>query len=156
MWSTGTLILAACLFFEHIWFNRNQYYRSTELQAVMETICQHVNCSALSLRDPDKIELTARNIYTHPNEKNALMIDVTMKNLAAYSQPYPVMNIRFSDLRGNAIASRNFRPEEYLPVDNNKETAQQQALLPPNTSTSLTLEVMDPGKQATTYEFNFL
>ena len=84
------------------------------------------------------------------------MVDVTMKNNARFSQPFPVMNISFSDIRGNAVASRNFYPDEYLTAEQKNDTKNRQALLSPDTSTSLTLEIRDPGKQATTYEFDFL
>lgn len=156
LWSIGTLILAASLFLEYIWFNRYQYYQSPELLAVINTLCQQFTCDKLSMRDPANIELIARNVYTHPGEKDALMIDVTMKNNARFSQPYPVISIRFSDLRGNLVASRNFLPGEYRTIDNNQDTGQQQAMLRPESRDSLTLEILDPGKQATTYEFNFL
>lgn len=156
LWTIGTLLLTASLFLEYIWFHRDQYRQIPELQAVMDKLCQQINCSKVSMRDASKIELIARNIYTHPNEKNALMVDVTMKNNARFSQPYPVMNISFSDIRGNAVASRNFYPHEYLPAENKPGGKYQQALLPPDTSASLTLEIQDPGKHAMTYEFNFL
>lgn len=156
LWSIGTLALTATLLLEYIWFNRDQYYQSEELKAAIAALCQQFNCDQLSMRDPGKIELTARNIYTHPNEKNALMVDITIKNTAAFSQPFPVMNISFSDLRGNAVASRSFLPDEYLAIDINNNKDQQALLLQPNTSTSLTLEIQDPGKQATTYVFDFL
>jgi predicted Zn finger-like uncharacterized protein len=156
LWGTGALILAACLLLEYVWFNRDHYSKSPELQTVIEMLCQQFECKNLAMREPEKIELVARNIYTHPNEKNALMVDVTMKNQAKFSQPYPLMNISFSDIRGNAVAFRSFLPDEYLPVAYKRGNKKQQAILHPDESTSLTLEIMDPGKQATTYEFNFL
>ena len=156
LWSISTLLLTASLLLEHIWFNRDQYNQTPELQAVIEKLCQQLECNKISMRDPSKIELIARNIYSHPNEKDALMVDVTMRNNANFSQPYPVMNISFSDIRGNAVASRHFLPSEYLPIEYKQGNKKQQDLLQPDTSTSLTLEIQDPGKQAKTYEFNFL
>lgn len=156
LWSFGTIALTACLLLEYVWFNRYQYYQSPVLQTVMDNICERLPCEKISMRSPEKIELIARNIYTHPNEKNALMIDVTLKNIARFAQPYPVMHISFSDLRGNKVATRSFLPEEYLAIENRQANNLQQTLLRPDTSTELTLEIQDPGKQATTYEFNFL
>jgi len=156
LWSIGTLLLTACLLLEHVWFNRHQYNKSTELQAVIEKLCKQFECKNLSMRDPSKIELVARNVYTHPNEKGALMVDFTMKNNAKFSQPYPVMNISFSDIRGNAVASRNFLPKEYLSIENIQSDKKQLDLLQPDVNISLSMEIQDPGKQATTYEFNFL
>lgn len=84
------------------------------------------------------------------------MVNVTMKNNAAFAQPYPVMQIDFSDIRGNSVAARRFWPEEYLATANQLHNTEHPPLLPPNTSANITLEIQDPGKQAMTYEFNFL
>ncbi len=156
LWSIGILLLTASLFVEYIWFNRAQYNHTPELQAVIEKVCQQLDCNRLSMRDPSKIELVARNIYSHPNQKDALMVDITIRNNANFSQPYPAMRISFSDIRGNAVASRHFLPNEYLAKEYKQDNNNKQRLLQPDTNTSLTLEIQDPGKQAKTYEFDFL
>ena len=150
LWSLGILALTATLTLEYIWFNRSQFMPVPELQTVFGQLCQHVECSDSSMRDPDKIELITRNIYSHPKEKNALLIDVVMKNNAPFAQPFPIIQIDFSDIRGGTVAARRFYPDEYLPSDT------QTSLLKPNANTSVSLEIQDPGKQAMTYEFNFL
>jgi len=50
------------------------------------------------------------------------------------------------------VAARRFLPSDYLFIDD----AQQRLLLAPDASASVTLEIQDPGKQAMTYEFEFL
>lgn len=153
LWGIGTLLLIATLFVEYAWFNRNDFTHVPEIQAEIDSLCQHLDCTNLSLRSPSKIELVTRNIYTHPNAKEALMVNVTMKNNAAYSQPYPRMKIDFTDIRGNIIASRNFLPQEYLYAQYQQDEDQS---LPPDSSSDITLEIQDPGIQALTYEFSFL
>lgn len=156
LWSIGILLLTATLIIEYAWFNRDQLNKIPELQATINTLCQHVKCKNFTIRDPVNIELITRNIYSHPNEKNALMVNVTMKNNAAITQPYPVMQIDFSDIRGNIVAARRFWPKEYLASEYQRGNTEQPYLLQANTSASITLEIQDPGEQAMTYEFNFL
>jgi hypothetical protein len=79
-----------------------------------------------------------------------------MKNNSYFAQPYPVMEIDFSDIRGDTVAARRFLPTEYLPHNDQQIDNKQLHLLQPNTNTSFSLEVQDPGAQAMTYEFNFL
>jgi len=150
LWSLGILLLTITLGLEYIWFNRNQFMPIPEFQASFEQVCKHVNCGSFSIRAPEKIELITRNVYSHPREKEALLVDVTMKNNASFAQTYPVMQIEFSNIRGGTVAARRFFPKEYKPLDD------QNKLLEPDTNTSVTLEIQDPGKQAMTYEFNFL
>ncbi len=148
-WSIGTLLLTATLIIEYTWFNRDQLNKVPQLQEVFRLVCQHVKCENISIRDPENIELITRNIFSHPSEKGALMVSVTLKNNAAFAQPYPVMQIDFSDIRGKTIVARRFWPNEYLDLE-------PPYLLPANTDASISLEIQDPGKQAMTYEFNFL
>lgn len=156
LWGIGILFLTLTLSIEYVWFNRDNFNQITEIKTLISDACKRFECANITLRDPSKMELVTRNVYSHPNEKNALIVDITMKNNAEFAQPYPVLQIDFSDIRGGTVAARRFLPGEYLDVEDAHTTAIQQRLLHPEASTSMTLEIQDPGKQAMTYEFNFL
>ncbi len=154
LWGAGILLLSVTLVVEYAWFNRDQLNQRPQLQALTEKLCQQIECKDITMRNPEKIELISRNVYSHPNEKNALMINITMKNRADFAQPYPIMQINFSDVRGDNVAARRFLPVEYLPEE--YRATQDHSLLEPGTNMSFTMEIQDPGKQAMTYEFDFL
>lgn len=154
LWSIGTLLLVATLFLEYIWFNRDSFARIPDIRTEIVDLCDQIDCADIAIRAPDSIELVSRNVYSHPNHDQGLIVDITMKNNANFAQPYPVLKIVFSDIRGRIIAARNFMPEEYLSiVQQNKDSL---AVMLPDTSSNITLEVLDPGEQARTYEFDFL
>lgn len=155
MWGIGTILLTLSLIIEYIWFNRNDYIREPGILAEVDNLCLEFDCTNLSFRAPSQIELVSRNIYSHPNEKQALMVNVTIKNNAAFSQPYPTMKIDFTDIRGNTIATRNFLPQEYLYALNLQQDGHEN-LLAPYTNRDITIEIVDPGIEALTYEFDFL
>jgi len=151
-WSLLIILLALCLVAQYAWFHRNQLQQYAELKPWLEKACVRVpRCTLAPLREAGKIEMVSRNVYSHPTVKNALMITVTMVNQAGHEQPYPDVQVDFSNIRGNIIAARTFTPEEYL----NQEHADT-ALLAAGTEVSFTLEVQDPGREAMTYEFSFL
>jgi predicted Zn finger-like uncharacterized protein len=156
LWGIGILSLTATLLIEYVWFNRDQFSQVAEFQTLVTNACEQFECKNIALRDTSKMELITRNVYSHPNEKDALIVDVTMKNNARFAQPYPVLQIDFSDIRGNTVAARRFLPGDYLSIEDDQSSQKQRPLLQPDTSTSITLEIQDPGKQAMTYEFNFL
>ncbi len=145
------MLLTITLLLEYLWFNRDNFVESPEAQKFIEKTCQQFDCSKLTIRNPSNIELLTRNVYSHPNEKNALMINIALQNNAKFAQPYPILQISFSDVRGNTIAARRFTPAEYF-----KTTQDKLPLLHSNAESSINLEIEDPGKQAITYEFNFL
>ena len=156
LWSIGILLLISSLAIEYVWFNRDEFRQFPALQAQIEKLCQQLDCKKQSQRAPAKIQLITRNVYSHPNEKDALMINLIMKNNAEFAQSYPVIQIDFSDIRGNSVAARRFFPFEYLATRYQDSETKQQHLLQPDADANITLEIKDPGKDAMTYEFNFL
>ena len=151
MWTLASLLLTATLLLQFAWYQREHLIHQPWLQTYIAQTCQHIDCSLLQLRDPQKIELSKRNVYTHPTENNALMVSLTLVNKAPYAQAFPDIQIEFSDVVGTVIAARRLRPQEYL----NAGADKLQPLLPDKPVT-LALEIVDPGKQALTYEFRFL
>ncbi len=149
-WSVAILVLIATLITEYLWFNQPELLQHSQLKPLTDRLCVWVDCERLQVRDPSQIELISRNVYTHPNEKDALMVTSTMVNHASYAQPYPDVQIDFSDVRGELVASRRFTPGEYLQTD-----ITLLSLLQSGTPVTFGLEIRDPGNQAITYEFSF-
>ena len=161
LWSAGILLLISSLALEYIWFNRDQFQQFPALLSKIESLCSQLECNTLSQRDPAKIKLMSRNVFSHPNEQDVLIINIIMKNNAEFEQAYPVIQVDFSDRRGGIIAARRFYPYEYMPDEYLTEQSQtnkskQVPLLQPDTKTNITLEIKDPGDDAVTYEFAFL
>lgn len=152
LWSVAILLLIIGLVSEYAWFNRDQLLNQRELQPYIAVLCEHIGCDGrISLHDPDSIEMLSRNVYTHPNEKNALMITATMINHANFAQALPDVQIDFSSTRGEVVASRRFKPDEYMHQDHDELHSMQ-----PGLPVSFSLEIVDPGRDAITYEFMFL
>jgi predicted Zn finger-like uncharacterized protein len=149
-WSLAILALIAALAFEITWFNRPQLLQNSSLKPLADKLCEVTACEHMQQRDPAQIEMISRNVYTHPNASNALMVSTTLVNHAAYAQPYPDVQIDFSNVRGKLVASRRFEPEEYLQLDQ-----QQPELMQSGTPVTFGLEIRDPGQEAITYEFSF-
>ena len=150
-WTAAILIFTASLFIEYAWFNRAELINNPQLRPLVSQLCTIASCELMELREPSEIEMTTRNIYTHPNVQKALMISGTLINHSEFNQPYPNILIDFSNVRGEVIASRTFTPEDYLQI---KATSLRP--LPPRISIDFNMEIQDPGKQAMTYEFSFL
>jgi predicted Zn finger-like uncharacterized protein len=151
LWSIGVLLLAAALLIQYAWYDRQHLMQQEFIQPYVSQLCEHIDCSQLALRDPTQLQMTNRNVYTHPTVEDALMVSVTIVNQAAFSQAYPDLKIAFSDVVGTVIAARLFTPEEYLNLGR-----EQLRPLTPDSPVSFALEIQDPGKQALTYEFDFL
>lgn len=150
-WSLAILMLMLSLFVEYTWFYRHELAAKPQLRPWVTKICNFADCEAMDLRYPKEIEMVSRNIYSHPNVNNALIVSLTMINHTTFAQPFPNIKLDFSDVRGSVVASRLFLPEEYLQLK--KKSLR---LLPPEALTDISIKIQDPGPQAMTYEFNFL
>ena len=114
-------------------------------------LCKLITCANEIPRALDQIEVLNRSIYTHPSEKDALMVTLTIINRAQFSQPYPVIQLRFLNVAGAVIAARQFGANHYL---NTEWQPQQQ--IEPNTPVSIKLEIQDVGEEVVSYDFDFL
>jgi predicted Zn finger-like uncharacterized protein len=150
-WALAIMLASASLVVEYMWFNRNQLLDDNALKPWVMKMCDFADCELMAMRNTDQIEMLTRNIYSHPNVKDALMVSITMVNHAAFAQPHPIVQIAFSDVRGNVVAARRFTPDEYFQIDKGSLR-----LLEPKKPVSFGLEIQDPGDRAMTYEFTFL
>jgi hypothetical protein len=101
--------------------------------------------------DLSRIELVDRDVRQHPQVAGALLINATLVNRAAFTQPYPVLAITFSNPSGTPVAARRFNPAEYL-----GKQADTEAGMPTDTPLRVVLEIADPGEDAVSFQFEFL
>jgi len=112
--------------------------------------CKLVGCDVGQRRDLTQLEMLNRNVYSHPNEQDVLMITATIENQADFSQPYPLLEISFLDGKNDVLALRRFTPEEYLP------DTSPQALMDSGKAIDIRVKIADPGKDAVRFQFRFL
>jgi len=136
---------------QYAYYNRASLIKITELRPWLEKACVYANCTLPQAKDTKLFLLSSKNIFTHPNVKNALMVSATIVNQADFTQDFPIVELRFSNVRGETIAARRFSPEEYLHIPRN-----QISKMLPDTPVSFILEIKDPGNEMVSYEFDFL
>ena len=98
-----------------------------------------------------KRQLLNRDVRRHPKVRDALLVNATMVNRAGFTQSYPVLSIRFSDLSGKPVAERRFLPAEYLGESLNLSEG-----MVPASPVNVVLEIEDPGEEAVSFQFDFL
>ena len=151
LWAVTNIVLIVVLLGQYAYFNRTELAQYPELQPWLTRLCTVLPCDAPLRRDVSRITLANRVVQSNPNHPNALLIDATLINEADFPQPYPLLEIRFSDLSNQLVAGRRFRPSEYLPADTSL-----QAGMPPHQPVHIRLEIVDPGKDAVSFQFALL
>lgn len=141
-----TLSLAA----ELAWINRNELIRDPTMGGWLRSACDILGCTLPLVAAPQQLHLLASNVETHPDAAHALMISLSLRNEAAFAQPWPVVVITLSDAQGHRLSMRRLLPTDYL-----DDPGALHHGLAPGATTALLLEVQDPGDAAVAYRFDF-
>ena len=149
-WFLAALLLIGIGLAQYAWYERLQLLQHPQTRPWVELACQYLHCQLPEPKDVSRMELIRKNIYSHPNDKQSLMVSGSMINQAEFAQDFPLLELRFENIRGETIAARRFKPAEYLDLP-----ADQIAKMEPATPVAFTLEITDPGAEVVSYEFRF-
>lgn len=149
-WALGCLLLALILAAQLAWTERAALFRNPQTRPWVAQVCSNLPCHLPLIRDVGKLELVSRDIRPDPATTGALVITATLRNDAAFRQPWPLVVVELSDIDGNPVAMRRFRPAEYMP-----DPARREAGIPPGATVAVAFEVADPGKRAVNFQFGF-
>jgi hypothetical protein len=82
-------------------------------------------------------------------EGTRLRVRLSVQNDSDRVQPLPLLRLTLQDRYGNAVATRDLEPREYLPP-----SAAGQRLIEPDQRIDAELHVIDPGKAAIGFELD--
>jgi predicted Zn finger-like uncharacterized protein len=149
-WLSLNLLAALALGGQYVWYHFEELARQDQYRPWFEQLCPSVGCTLPSKVDISQIKSSNLVVRSHPEFSGALVVDAILYNRAPFSQPFPLLEMRFADINGQLLASRRFKPSEYLAGElaGNKE-------MPPQTPIHISLDILDPGTQAVNYSLSF-
>ncbi|MFS2201041.1 DUF3426 domain-containing protein [Pseudomonas sp. Pseusp3] len=150
LWSLLVLIAAGALAGQYIAYHFDELARQDQYRPWFQQLCPQIGCIVPSKVDIAKIKSSNLVVRSHPEFNGALVVDAIIYNRAPFSQPFPLLELRFADLNGHLIASRRFKPGEYLNGD-----LEGMAEMPPQTPIHIALDILDPGAKAVNYSLSF-
>jgi len=149
-WGSLSLLMMLTFLGQAIYFKHNELGQISQLRPWVEMFCKHASCELSLQVDIGQIELLGQDIRSHPKSDGALLVSATIINNASFTQPYPGLQLSFSDMNGVKVATRNFLPKDYLPSKYSRKKGMES-----NIPIQLELELVDPGKNAVNFEFDF-
>ena len=149
-WIIAALALSLVLIGQFAWFNRQVLSLNPALRGSYAVVCQLLPCTLPPLVDIKAIRSLELVIRSHPAHQGVLQVDTVIINEASHSQPYPDLQLTFTDLNGNVVANRTFTPHEYLAGE-----LAGSLIMPTAQPVHLGLEIVDPGEQAVNYQLQF-
>ncbi|MBW5415572.1 DUF3426 domain-containing protein [Pseudomonas sp. MAG002Y] len=149
-WVLLNLVALFGLFAQYVGFHFDELARQDQYRPWFVQFCAWADCKVPSKVDVKQIRSSNLVVRSHPEFSGALQVDAILYNRATFSQPFPLLELRFADLNGQLIASRRFKPWEYLGGELKGQTE-----MPPQTPIHISLDILDPGSRAVNYSLSF-
>lgn len=145
-WAALSILAFAVLLVQLAAQNFDTLSRIEPYRGYYASVCPLVGCQLPPLVDRSRIRATNLVVRSHPNVKNALMVDAVLQNNASFPQTFPSLDLVFTDLQGEPLAARRFTPDQYL----GGEVAGRKDI-PVKQPVHISLEIVDPGPNAVSY-----
>lgn len=112
-------------------------------------LCAWLHCQVPAWHEPSALHISSREIRPHPTASGVLLVTATFRNDAAFAQAWPQLQLSLANLDGESLGLRRFSAREYLGSDPASEQ------IAPGQSATISLAVLDPGKRAVEFGFEF-
>ncbi len=146
-WLPGILLMVAIGYFQYAFFNMERFTQDLRYRGYYETACAYLVCEVPDFRSPDDLMTREVVIRSHPEAERALIVDLLLRNAAEHRQVFPGLRLQFFNLNGQVIGSRIFKVDEYLGGE-----LRGLKYMPARTEVRISLELVDPGADASGYE----
>lgn len=150
LWTLLALIAALALAGQYVAYHFEELARQDRYRPWFEQACPIVGCTLPSKVDISQIKSSNLVVRSHPDFSGALVVDAIIYNRAPFSQPFPLLEMRFADINGKLLASRRFKPSEYLAGELAGQTE-----MPSQIPIHIALDILDPGTKAVNYSLSF-
>jgi hypothetical protein len=112
-------------------------------------LCGVFGCDVPPWREPAALHLTSRELRPHPTVPGVLVVSATFRNDAPFAQPWPQLQLSLQNIDGESLGLRRFAPREYL------GSTPSTNMIGAGQSASIRVEILDPGRRAVAFGFEF-
>jgi hypothetical protein len=152
VWTAIAAVFLMALATQLLWLQRAPLVsRWPSLRPAYERVCATLKCTLAPRRALEAIRILARDVRDHPRYRDALLVNATLVNEAAFAQPFPVLELELFDVGGSRLGLRRFQPREYL--DASIDLASGMAVRVP---IFIVLEIGGASDTAVSFEFKLL
>jgi len=147
VWSLSALVLLVGLAAQVAYFRFDTLSKREPWRQMYAAACPVIGCTLPPQVDARAIHTSNLVVRSHPQIAGALAVEAVLLNRAPFAQPFPDLQLRFTDLKNSPVASRRFKPSDYL-----KGELAGRRLMPSGNPVHIALDIVDPGAEAVNYE----
>ena len=145
----GAVALALLFAIQIVHHNRQSLALSPSFGSVASTVYGWFGVTLVPRWDLTAYSVKQLGAEAEGGDGNRLRVRLSLQNESTRVQPLPLLRLTLQDRYGNAVATRDLEPREYLP-----KRAAEQRLLEPDQRIDAELHVIDPGKAAIGFEID--
>ena len=114
IWPATLIVAAFALLAQLAWLQFPTLSLKQPYRSYYSALCSLLPCELPERLDRANISATNLIVRSHPKLDGALLVDVIIKNTAAFEQSFPNLRLSFTDTSNKIIAARKLTPAEYL------------------------------------------
>lgn len=149
LYIAGIAALAVALVLQVLHFNRQGLLLHASLGPTVAKVYGWFGVTLVPRWDLTAYSVRQIGAEAEGAEGTRLRVRLSVQNDSERVQPLPLLRLTLQDRYGNAVATRDLEPREYLPP-----RAADQRLLEPDQRIDAELHVIDPGKAAIGFEID--
>lgn len=151
LWTLLALLLLAGLAAQLAYFRFDSLSKQQPWRQLYAAVCPTLGCELPPLLDLQAIRTSNLVVRSHPDLAGALVVDAVLLNTAPFPQPFPSLQLSFSDLKNRPVASRRFAPRDYL-----RGELAGSVQMPSGSPVHIAIEIVDPGSEAVNYQLHIV
>jgi hypothetical protein len=148
-YGTGIALLVLVLALQVLHYNRQALVLSPSVGSLASKVYGWFGVTVTPRWDLNAYSVKQLGAEAEGGEGTRLRVRLSVQNDSDRVQPLPLLRLTLQDRYGNAVATRDLEPREYLPP-----RAAGQRLLEPDQRIDAELHVIDPGKAAIGFEID--
>ncbi|NVJ49226.1 MAG: zinc-ribbon domain-containing protein [Gammaproteobacteria bacterium] len=151
-WTIAAVVLLAGFgyFTAWLWSERQTLAWDETWGSSVQLLCSVAPCELAPRRDIAAIELLQRDIRPSDDDPEITEFNLFIRNNAAFDQPYPTVEIRFTDTKGEIVSTERHLPQDYLASELKDQ------MMPRNQKTLILIKARQSHANAFGFEFSFL
>lgn len=144
----GLVILLVTLSVQITIANRENWAKNPTFRPVISQLCLLANCTLSIWRQPQAFLPIQHSVVADANQNGVLIVKISFKNTAQWPQPWPLLEIALTDINGQVIGLRRFRPSDYLNSAHAPDINAGQ-------SVEVEIAIQETASKAAGFQFNF-
>ena len=146
IYAGGALVLLVFFVAQVLYAQASSLSTESGMRPFYQSFCGWFGCTVAEVHEPHRIRSRQVVVRSHPEAEDSIVVEAVIINDAPYAQAFPEIEIQFSDMNGRPVAARRFSREEYLSGDMEGERE-----IPAKTPIRISLNLVDPGRDAVNY-----